>query len=134
MTTSRRTSIYIDGFAHTNPIPVAARVGGLVYSSLITGRDPATGRQPDTLDQQATFMFQHLRAVVAASGARLDDIIKVTLWLKDRSDRDAVNREWLEMFPDPDDRPARQAHAADLADGVLVQCDFVAVVGEAVPE
>jgi 2-iminobutanoate/2-iminopropanoate deaminase len=128
MTGARRTSVYVDGFAHANPIPAAARIGDLVYSGVITGRDPDTNLPAATLDQQAAFMFEHLRAIVAASGATLDDVIKVTVWLRDQSDRQAVNREWVAMFPDPADRPARQAHAADLASGVLVQCDFVAVV------
>ena len=74
-------------------------------------------------------MFRHLRTVVEASGATMDDVIKVTVWLKDRADRDAVNREWVDMFPDPRHRPARQAHGADLDGGVLVQCDFIAIVG-----
>ena len=128
MTSRRRTSIYIDQFAHANPIPAACRIGDHIYSGVITGRDPHTKRPAATLDQQVALMFNHLRTVVEASGASLDDIVKVTVWLADRSDRAAVNREWVAMFPDPDDRPARQAHATQLGDGVLVQCDFVAII------
>lgn len=125
---SRRTSIYVDSFRHANPIPAACRVGDVVHSGVITGRDPATGRPAETLDRQVELMFGHLRAIVAAAGASVDDIVKVTLWLSDRSDRAAVNREWVAMFPDEADRPARQSHAAVLEDGHLVTCEFVAVL------
>jgi enamine deaminase RidA (YjgF/YER057c/UK114 family) len=128
MSARRRTSIYVEGFTHANPIPAACRIGDFVYSGVITGRDPDTNRPAETLERQVAFMFRHLRTIIEASGATLDDVIKVTVWLKDRSDREAVNREWVAMFPDPQDRPARQAHAADLSGGNLVQCDFIAVV------
>lgn len=126
--TPRRHSIYVDEFAHVNPIPAAARIGNLIFSGVITGRDPRTGRPAATLQEQTAQMFAHLRSIVERADATTDDIVKITVWLADPSDRSALNAEWLEMFPDPDNRPARQAHAADLRGGVLVQCDFVAVV------
>ena len=44
--------------------------------------------------------------------------------------RGDVNREWLSMFPDEDDRPARHIVRTDLRRGMLVQCEFVAVLGD----
>ena len=43
--TGRRESIYIDGFAHANPIPAAARVGNMVYAST---RPPAKWHRRST--------------------------------------------------------------------------------------
>jgi 2-iminobutanoate/2-iminopropanoate deaminase len=126
----RRTSIYIDGFEHTNPIPAASRVGNLLMSGLIVGRDGKTGALPATLDEQCTFVFRHMRTIVEAAGGTLDDIVKVNVWLLDRSQRDPINREWLAMFPDPQNRPARQAMQANLSKGMLVQLDFVAVIDD----
>ena len=49
--------------------------------------------------------------------------------MKDRSQREAVNRPWLEMFPDEDDRPARHAiEYGAFPPGVLVQLEVIAVV------
>lgn len=124
----RRTSIYIDGFEHTNPIPAACRVGNLVMSGLIVGRNDETGELPATLDAQSAFVFKHMRTIVETAGGTLDDIVKVNVWLLDRSQRDPINREWLAMFPDPQNRPARQAMQANLSKGMLVQLDFVAVI------
>jgi len=52
----------------------------------------------------------------------------MTFWLVDLRDRDALHREWLAMFPDPTNRRARQAVAAQLDGGALVHCDPVAVL------
>jgi len=42
-----------------------------------------------------------------AGGATVEDIIKVTVWMKELT-RKPVNEEWVRMFPDPASRPARQ--------------------------
>jgi 2-iminobutanoate/2-iminopropanoate deaminase len=39
-----------------------------------------------------------------------------------------VNVEWVKMFPDPAARPARQILVVPMEEGVLVQCDFIAVI------
>lgn len=127
---AKRKAIYLQGFGHRNPIPAACRIGNTVVSGIIYGLDTATGRPAPTLDEQAKLMFQHLRSVIEAAGGLTDDIIKLTLWMVDRSKREAINREWLAMFPDPETRPARQAMQAELGGGILVQCDFLAVIGE----
>ena len=127
---TKRTSIYIDGFEHTNPIPAACRVGNVVMSGLIVGRDDEAGELPASLDEQCTFVFRHMKTIVEKAGGTLDDIVKVNVWLLDRAQRDPINREWLAMFPDPQNRPARQAMQANLTNGMLVQLDFVAVIDE----
>ena len=95
-----RRSIYIDEFAHRSPIPNASRIGSIIVSGLIRGVDPATQAFPPTVEQQCAFMFDNLRRTVEAGGARVEDIIKVTFWMKELQ-RKPVNDEWVKMFPDP---------------------------------
>jgi 2-iminobutanoate/2-iminopropanoate deaminase len=125
---TRRKSIYLDEFSHKNPIPAACEIDGLIMSGIIYGLDIQTGRPAETLDEQCRLMFHHLRRVLEASGATADDVLKLNVFLKDRSQRDPLNREWIAMYPDPDNRPVRQAMQADLDGGKLIQCDFVARV------
>jgi 2-iminobutanoate/2-iminopropanoate deaminase len=123
----RRQTIHTPGFKHTNPVPAACRIDNVVYSGAIVGTDKEHGTTRD-LDEQVTVMFQRLREIVAAAGCDLADIVKLTLWMADRSDRSAVNREWTAMFPDPEDRPARHVVQIELDEATLIQCDFVAVL------
>jgi 2-iminobutanoate/2-iminopropanoate deaminase len=124
----KRTSVHIGEFKHTNPVPNASRIGNLLMSGVILGRDPSTGRMPEEIEQQCVNMFAYMKATVEAGGGRVDDILKVTVWLKDRSQRAPVNAEWLKMFPDEQSRPARHALQMDMEGGALVQCDFTAVI------
>ena len=127
-----RRSIYIDEFAHKSPIPNASRIGNIIVSGLIRGIDPITEIFPPAVEQQCAFMFMHVRRTVEAGGARVEDIIKVTFWMKELQ-RKPVNDEWVKMFPDPASRPARQIMEVPMETGVLVQCDFMAVINGDAP-
>jgi 2-iminobutanoate/2-iminopropanoate deaminase len=124
---AKRNSIRIEGFAHKNPIPAACRLGNMLMTGIITGTDPATGKVAPTLEAQCAFMFQHVRAIMQAAGGSTDDIIKMSVWMADRSQRDVLNREWVKMFPDEHARPARHTSQAALEGGQLINCDIMAV-------
>jgi enamine deaminase RidA (YjgF/YER057c/UK114 family) len=122
-----RASIYVEGFSHKNPIPAACRVGPLLESGSIQGNDPATGKPAATVEEQCRFMLDNVRRIVEAAGGSTADIVKLTVWMKDRSQRPALNVPWLAMFPDPASRPARHAIVApDLDMGKLIECSFTA--------
>lgn len=126
-----RQSIYIDGMRHKNPVPVASRLGQMVYSGGIHGFDPELGRTADGFERQCELMFRHVRDTIAAAGGAPEDIIKMTIWMKDRSheSRAIVNPYWVELFPDAESRPTRHAiQTSELGSGMLIQCDFVAVL------
>jgi 2-iminobutanoate/2-iminopropanoate deaminase len=125
---SNRRSVNIPGFRHVNPIPNASRVGNLVMSGVIVGVDAATGKIPAGLEPQCANMFAHVRSIVEAAGGTTDDIVKMTVWLKDPSNREVLNREWLAMFPDEASRPARHTMPIVGEGPALVQCDLTAVI------
>lgn len=125
----RRTSVHVTGLTHANPVPAASRIGPFVASGAITGRDPLTRQMPTDLDAQCVNLFAHVRAIIEAAGGTTGDILKLTIRLQEYRDRDALNRAWTAMFPDPDDRPARHVLAAELDGGSLVQGEFLAVLG-----
>jgi enamine deaminase RidA (YjgF/YER057c/UK114 family) len=125
---SKRTSVNAEGYRHANPIPAASRIGNLMVSGIVYGQDPATGKVAPTLEEQCVLLFRHVRNILAAGGARPENVIKMNLWLADPSRREALNAEWLKMFPDEASRPARQAMKAELGGGMLIHCDFMAVI------
>lgn len=127
----RRQSIYLEGFAHANPVPVACRIGPHLTSGVLTGRDPSTHEMPKSLDSQIANVFAHVRELMAAAGGGTGDILKMTFHLVRYRDREALNREWLAMFPDPDDRPTRQVMAAALDGDALVQAELLAILPDA---
>ncbi|MBN9427845.1 MAG: RidA family protein [Burkholderiales bacterium] len=124
-----RESFDIDGAKHgKTPIPTGTRVGNMLFSSGIMGADPATGELPAQVDAQVAFAFRNMDALLAAAGASLGDVGKMTVFVTDPSTRALVNREWLARFPDQHDRPARHTIVKELAGGMLVQLEIIAVI------
>lgn len=124
----KRQSIYSHDFPHANPTPAASRIGNMVYSAVIYGRDPQSQTVPADIEQQCRFMFGHMCAIVEAAGGSSEDIIKVTLWMADKSQRTVVNRHWEGLFPDPASRPARHTLDGHFDGNTLIQCTFIAVL------
>lgn len=123
-----RKSIEVAGFKHGNPIPAASRIGNIVMTGVISAKDAKSGRLPDTLDAQCAAMFRNVRDIIEAAGGKPEHIIKMTVWLRNLSDRKALNVEWLKMFPDVASRPARHALLHQGEGDSLIVCDFTAVV------
>jgi len=127
---ARRKSINGSRARHENPIPNASRIGNIVMSSVIGGTRPGTRELPASLEEQVANVFAHIRHDIEAAGGSVDDIIKITFWVKDPVlQRAALNTEWVKMFPDPQSRPARHTLVLPADNRALVQADFTAVLG-----
>ena len=125
---AKRRSIDIEGIGHANPIPFATRVGKLVFSGGIMGQDPATGKVAPTAEEQAAFIFQHIRTVMEQAGGSPDDIGHVTVFLQDMNHRGLINEHWVQMFPDPHSRPTRHTQPMSTSGPTLMQCQIIAVL------
>ena len=128
MTTRPPRSIHVAGGSHKAPIPAAARVGPLLATSAVNGKDAATGTLPADATTQAANAFVNLQAVLAAGGASLADVVKLAVTIGDESVREAVNPHWLALFPDPADRPARHITVQALQHGMCLQIEALAYV------
>jgi len=125
----KRQSINGSRARHENTIPHACRIGTLVMSSVIGGSNPGTRELPPTLEQQVANVFGYIRHDVEAAGGTVDDIIKITFWVKDPvKQRAALNDEWVKMFPDAASRPARHTQHLPADSRAMVQADFIAVL------
>jgi 2-iminobutanoate/2-iminopropanoate deaminase len=127
----RQKSIDIEGLSHRVPIPLGCRVGPILATSGIGGRDPATGKLSTDPDGQAFQAFENLKRVLAAGGLDLGDVVKITVFVTDDGFRDAINKYWLQCYPDPACRPARHTLVMPLRGGMLLQLDALAVAKEA---
>ncbi|HWC68628.1 MAG TPA: RidA family protein [Acidimicrobiales bacterium] len=122
-----RRSIDVESFRHTNPIPGACRVGPLLVSSVISGRDPASDNLPDDAGAQVANVFHHVGEMLAAAGAGWEHIVRMSFFVPDIAIRSMLNGPWLERFPDPESRPARHTQVTP---GVTVSCEFIAYIEE----
>jgi 2-iminobutanoate/2-iminopropanoate deaminase len=125
----RRQSFELEGYSHgNNPIPAVARIGNFIMTGGISGIDLATGKMPDSIATQCANMFDLAAQILKTADAHLDDVIKVTVFLKPDVSRDALNSQWLRHFPNPHSRPVRHTLINPYLPGaMLVQCEMIAV-------
>ena len=127
---AKRKSVNYPGYKHQNPIPNGSRIGNILMSSIISGRDPDSHAMPPEAEAQVANIFKQIRLCVEAAGGTVDDIIKINFWMKQPSTgRAALNDEWVKMFPDEDSRPARHTLVLGADSTHLVTCDVTAVIG-----
>ena len=125
---AKRQVLEIPGISHAAPIPMAVKMGNLLFSSAIMGEDPETNSLPPEPERQAELVFSNIRTLLTNAGGTPDNIARMTIFLKDMAYRDLVNEQWLKMFPNEDDRPARHALQVDLPRGMLIQVEIIAVL------
>ena len=108
------------------PYSQAVSVGGLLFTSGQVGLDPATGELvPGGLEAEARQVFANLRAVLAAAGVALDDVVRSTVYLADMADFPVMNQIYAAAFGDH--RPARSTvQAAGLPKAARLEIDLVA--------
>lgn len=123
-----RKSIDLDYMAHGAPIPMGSRIGSTVYSSAIGGYSQSLGKTPEDPEGQAKAIFENIRNFMKAAGGGPEHIIKMTVLMKQGTSLEAINKEWLEMFPDEHSRPARHAEVPNrLAQGHFA-VEIIAVI------
>jgi len=81
---------------------VAASGSKTVYLSGQIGLEPATGELvAESFEAQVRQAFANLKAVVAAAGGTLDNVVKLTLFLTDLGKFAAANAIMAELIPQP---------------------------------
>ena len=127
-----RTNHEIVGHGHHDPIPMGARIGDLYASSGVSGVDPSSSDKLEPVEGaagQAHFGLQNIRSLAESGGMSADNIGHITVLVQSYADLAAVDREWCAMFPDPNNRPARQVMQLGLQRRSRVQFHMLAVEG-----
>jgi reactive intermediate/imine deaminase len=105
----------------------AIRTGDTVYLSGQIGLDPETMQMAEGIEAQAHRVFQNLRAVAEAAGGRLDDMVKLTVYLTDLVHFPRINEIMAGYFNRP--YPARAAvGVAGLPRNAVVEIEAVMVL------
>ncbi|HFD38709.1 MAG TPA: RidA family protein [Anaerolineae bacterium] len=116
--------------AAVGPYSQAVRAGGFLFTAgqlgLIPGSKEFAG--PD-IESQTRRALENLKAVLEAGGARLEDVVKTTVFLADMGEFARMNAVYAEFFGE--NPPARSAvQAAALPLGGRVEIEAVALLRE----
>src|SRR5690242_13732733 len=115
-----RGLVELFGLASTSErlIPLGIARGDIVFASNLC--DEGRGMQ-GALDL--------MRSVMEEAGGTLDNVARVTAYVPQAADREAVYGPWDALFPDAADRPAFKVLVAPLPDQVSVRLDMLALLG-----
>jgi 2-iminobutanoate/2-iminopropanoate deaminase len=112
-----------------NPYSQAVRAGDTLYISGYGPVDPETDEKVEgDLQIQTERVLENIEATVEAAGGSLDELVKVTVYLTNLDDYDAVNEAYRAQFSA--DPPARVCvEVSRLPDNVNVEMDAIAYLG-----
>ena len=102
----------------------AVRAGDFVF---LTGQIPMRDDLPMTdgsIEEQTRAAIEGIRSILDEAGCELSDVVKSTVWLKNREDFAGFNEVYAEFFTEQ--QPARSALVCDFLVDVRVEIECVA--------
>ena len=113
--------------AAIGPYSHAVKAGNLLFLSGQVGIDPATGKIEGDITAQTRQAIANVKAVLAAAGCTLDNVVKTTVYLGEMHFFNAMNEVYAAEFGEP--YPARSAIAVkELPKQALVEIEVIAAL------
>ncbi len=114
--------------AAIGPYVQAVATGSLVFTSGQLPIDPATGEMPAEVAAQALQSLKNVQAIIEASGLTMNNVFKMTVFVKDLNTFATVNEVYQKFFDDLDaGYPARSCvEVARLPKDALVEIEAIA--------
>ena len=111
--------------AAVGPYSQAVKAGGFIWCSGQIALDPESGvLVSNEIKSQTEQVMKNISAVLAASGASFEDVVKTSCFLADINDFAEFNAVYAKYFTS---RPARSCVAVDtLPKGALVEVEVIA--------
>ncbi|WP_029423056.1 RidA family protein [Alicyclobacillus macrosporangiidus] len=107
------------------PYSQGIKVGNRIY---VAGQGPLnveTGTKPEGIAAQTRQVLINIQNILEAGGAKMSDVVKVTVHLADLRDFEEFNSVYKEFFEDP--YPVRTTVESGL-NNILVEIDVIAEI------
>jgi 2-iminobutanoate/2-iminopropanoate deaminase len=104
------------------------RYGDVLYVSGQVPIDPVTGDKPEAFADQVRLALENVRRVAVAAGGRLEDAVRVGVYLSDLANFEAMDAIYRTHFEDP--LPARTTIQAGL-NAVEIEIDAIIALNRA---
>jgi reactive intermediate/imine deaminase len=110
------------GTSHV-PLSPAVRAGDFVF---VSGQVPVRDGKvvAGGIAAETRAVLENVRACLALAGAGLEDVVKTTVWLRDRDDFAAFNAVYAAFFPH--EPPARSTAESRLMIDIAVEIEAIA--------
>jgi len=107
------------------PFSPAIRAGDYIFVSGQVGFVDAKGKEVKGIEAQTRLCLENIKRVLLAAGASLDEVVKVTVFLRNQEDFAKMNEVYQGYFVE--DKPARSTVVAGLAlPNMLIEIECIA--------
>jgi 2-iminobutanoate/2-iminopropanoate deaminase len=125
-----RQTVDIPGLTHKDPLPMGARMGPMVFSSVLAPENPADGKLMPGALAQIDQVFENMRHFMKAAGGSDADINHAWVFMKDFTFQPPMVERWVKDYPKFGDRPARKTLPYELAAGTEIQVQITGRLGD----
>jgi 2-iminobutanoate/2-iminopropanoate deaminase len=109
------------------PYSQAVKSENLLFVSGQVPVNPATGKLCEDIKDQTRQALENVKAVLAAGGATLANVMKTTVFLKNLDDFAVMNDIYKEYFPK--DPPARSTiEVSRIPRGSMIEIEAIAII------
>jgi 2-iminobutanoate/2-iminopropanoate deaminase len=124
-----RVPVQIPGLSHKDPLPMGAKLGPMVFSSVIAPEDPADGKLVAGARAQIDRAFDNMTLFMQAAGGSDGEINHAWVFMKDFAFQHDMVERWVRDYPDFGNRPARKTLPYDLAGDSQIQVQLTGRLG-----
>jgi 2-iminobutanoate/2-iminopropanoate deaminase len=111
----------------TRPYSSAVRAGDYIFVSGHLGSVDSEGKEVRGIVAQTKQCLNNVKQTLAAAGASLDDVVKVTVFLRSEEDFADMNEAYQSYFPEA--KPARSTVVSGLVlPSMLIEIECIAFV------
>jgi 2-iminobutanoate/2-iminopropanoate deaminase len=119
---------------HTNQAPQAIgpysqaiQVGSFLYTSGQIPLNPEGELVSEDVREQTHQVLKNITAILAEADAKLESVVKTTIFIKDMNHFQAINQVYSEYFSEH--KPARSTvEVARLPKDVLIEMEVIAII------
>jgi 2-iminobutanoate/2-iminopropanoate deaminase len=126
---ARKTPVFAGAPVPGGPYSPAIIAGGFVFLSGQVPKKPGTSELvAGDITAQTRQVLENIQGILAAAGATMADVVKVTAHLLDMQEFAAFNKVYESYFPEP--RPVRTTVQSVMNPGIRVEVDVIALAPE----
>jgi 2-iminobutanoate/2-iminopropanoate deaminase len=112
--------------APVGPYSQAVESQGMIFVSGQVGINPETGKKVEGgIEKETEQVLKNIKAILEKAGLTLENVAKVTVYLKDINDFQSMNGVYSQFFSQH--KPARACVEANMVKDFLVEIDCIAV-------
>lgn len=110
-------------------LAIAIKSDNLIFCSGQVGLDPITNNLVEGIENQTKQTIKNLASVLESAGAKLENVVRCDIFIKDVGDFTKVNEIYAEYFSS-NPKPARQTvEVSALPKNALIEISCIACLG-----